>query len=106
MGLIQGQVPPLHPAFPISNRQPHSLTWRNSVTSATISHGTQRAWVLTYALWVTACPGAIDRAVPAEQSCGVVAFPTFVDDRAGENQAITEHDSGIAWSSRVPARDH
>ena len=51
-------------------------------------------------------PGAIDRAVSAEQARGVVAFPAFIDDGAGEAQAITEHDSGIAWSTRVPARDH
>ena len=73
---------------------------------ATICHGDQRAWDLTYALWVTACPGSIDRAVSAEQARGVVAFPAFIDDGAGEAQAITEHDSGIAWSTRVPARDH
>lgn len=62
--------------------------------------------VLTYALRVAACPGAIDRAVPAEQACGVVPFPTLIDDGAGENQAIAEHDSGIAWSPGVPTRDH
>jgi hypothetical protein len=61
---------------------------------------------LTCALWVIACPGAIDRAVSAEQACGVVAFPTLVDNGVGENQAIAEHNLGIAWSPRVPTRDH
>jgi len=56
---------------------------------------------LTCALRVTACPGAIDRAVSAEQACGVVAFTTLIDNGAGEHQAVAEHHSGIAWSSGV-----
>lgn len=69
-------------------------------------HRAQRAWALTYALRVTACPGAVDRAVSAEQARGVVAFPALVDDGAGEAQAVTERDSGVAWSPGVPTRDH
>ena len=85
-----------------------SLHWRGEalIALATTHHGAQRAWGLTYALWVTACPGAIDRAVSAEQARGVVAFPALVDDGAGEAQAVTERDSGIAWSPGVPTRDH
>lgn len=64
------------------------------------------AWVLTCALWVTACPGAIDRAVPAEQACSVITFPALIDDGAGENQAVAEHDSGVAWSPGVATGDH
>ena len=57
---------------------------------------------LTCALGVTACPGAVDRAVSAEQARGVVAFATLIDNGAGEHQAIAEHHSGVAWSSGVP----
>lgn len=100
---IQGQVPLLQPALTVSHRGSlvgeARLPWPPAAMAL-------RDCSLTYALRVTACPGAIDRAVPAEQACGVVAFPTFVDDGAGENQAITEHDSGIAWSPRVPTGDH
>lgn len=103
--LIQGQVPPLQTASPISHGQLSSWTRRNPLLSARLPWSPW-AWVLTCALWVTACPGAIDRAVPAEQACGVITFPALVDNGAGENQAIAEHDAGIAWSPGVPTGDH
>lgn len=58
---------------------------------------------LTCALRVTACPGAVDRAVSAEQARGIVAFTTLIDNGTGEHQAIAEHHLGVAWSSGVPA---
>lgn len=58
---------------------------------------------LTHALRVTACPGAIDRAVSAEQACCVVAFATLIDNGTGEHQTVTEHHLGVAWSSGVAA---
>lgn len=61
---------------------------------------------LTCALGVAAGPGAVDGAVSAEQACGIVAFATLVDNGTGEHQTVAEHHSRIAWSSRVPTRDH
>lgn len=98
MILIQDQVPQHQPVFPISGRQP-SL-WRGGAPLPWSPEG------LTCALRIIACPGAVDRAVPAKQACGIVAFPTLIDDGAGENQAVAEQDSGIAWSPRIPTRDH
>lgn len=63
-------------------------------------------WALTCALRVAACPGAVDRAVPAEQARGVVALPALIDHGAGEAQAVAEQDSGVARSPGVPTRDH
>lgn len=106
MSLTQGRVPPRWPALLIAPGQPPSLAGRNLTASDTTYHRAPGTRLLTYALGLTARPGAIDRAVPAEQASGVVPFPTLVDDGAGENQAVTEHDSGIAWSPGVPTRDH
>lgn len=103
--LIQAQVP----STPASSPR---LLWtaffdnRGHPAWGTIYHGAQQAWGLTCALRVTACPGAIHRAMSAEQAGGVVAFPTLVDNGAGENQAITEQNSGVAWSPGVATRDY